>query len=431
MSLKELLVCSYDHCNSIYEDARILPCGNRTCAKHIDDMLLKTLDGNEAVVHLKCYFCNEIHSLPNAQQFPRDKYVEQLLSIDHGHEHKLAKRQLNDLKAYMASFAKIETEDLVVDYFRHVEEDIETERASKTKRLNDYFDSLVDEVDERKKQCVAKLKDKKSRDEAGAIAERLELCKRKLDESNFEFDLTTLNGDDAKWKRIQSECKSLGDDIKPLVMQLQDRQIADEMIIFEPSKRSASGKDIYGRLVQFKQHNVDSVILNTVDLRFNLRKLCKLTDEQSLHLLYRASRDGFEAKAFHDKCDNQPRTLTIIKTTFGYIFGGYVEIACANENFYAKDNNAFIFSLVNPVDKPLWIPIKRDEEAVYTDALFGPTFGEDITILDESNKHNDNYSFLGHSYDFQLYSSYSYEGNMFLAGSVNFQTSDIEVFQIN
>jgi hypothetical protein len=36
---------------------------------------------------------------------------------------------------------------------------------------------------------------------------------------------------------------------------------------------------------------------------------------QKLNLIYRASRDGFEASQFHAKCDNKPNTLIIIKST--------------------------------------------------------------------------------------------------------------------
>eukprot|EP00957_Ditylum_brightwellii_P057528 4362204-Ditylum_brightwellii.AAC.1 len=52
------------------------------------------------------------------------------------------------------------------------------------------------------------------------------------------------------------------------------------------------------------------------------------TDKQILHkwltddgfggqpqLLYRASRDGWQALQFHSKCDNQGPTVTIVRTT--------------------------------------------------------------------------------------------------------------------
>ena len=39
--------------------------------------------------------------------------------------------------------------------------------------------------------------------------------------------------------------------------------------------------------------------------------------------MYRGSRDGFTAATFHAQCDNKGATVTIIKATTNYIFGGY------------------------------------------------------------------------------------------------------------
>ena len=43
-------------------------------------------------------------------------------------------------------------------------------------------------------------------------------------------------------------------------------------------------------------------------------------------LLFLASRDGFEAEAFHSKCDNKGPTVTIVKSG-EYIFGGFTEVS--------------------------------------------------------------------------------------------------------
>jgi len=51
-----------------------------------------------------------------------------------------------------------------------------------------------------------------------------------------------------------------------------------------------------------------------------------------LKLLYRGSKDGFDAKQFHSKCDDQGCTLTIIKTTSGHIIGGYTNTPRAMGN---------------------------------------------------------------------------------------------------
>ena len=78
----------------------------------------------------------------------------------------------------------------------------------------------------------------------------------------------------------------------------------------------------------------------------NPLELCKLKGKQ-FKLLYRATRDGFAASSFHAKCDQQPNTLTVIKTTNGFIFGGYTAVAWDSTSRHKIDPNAFIFSLVN------------------------------------------------------------------------------------
>ena len=45
-----------------------------------------------------------------------------------------------------------------------------------------------------------------------------------------------------------------------------------------------------------------------------------------LELLFRGSRDGFKAVAFHERCDNQGATLSVIQSAHGHIFGGYTQL---------------------------------------------------------------------------------------------------------
>ena len=116
-----------------------------------------------------------------------------------------------------------------------------------------------------------------------------------------------------------------------------------------------------------------------------LVKLCKL-DGKQFKLIYRASRDGYEASRFHAKCDNQPSTLTIIKTLFGYIFGGYTSVAWESSFSYKADPNAFIFSLINPSRQPLLIPIKMTNihEAIFCRSDNGPILGNNEATISSS-----------------------------------------------
>ena len=43
--------------------------------------------------------------------------------------------------------------------------------------------------------------------------------------------------------------------------------------------------------------------------------------------LWRGSRDGFGADQFHERCDEMGKTLTVVKTERGSVFGGYTDIS--------------------------------------------------------------------------------------------------------
>ena len=52
-------------------------------------------------------------------------------------------------------------------------------------------------------------------------------------------------------------------------------------------------------------------------------KLKEWTGDYKWRLLYRASEHGYTAESFHGYCDDQGPTLVIIKSSGGWIFGGY------------------------------------------------------------------------------------------------------------
>ena len=68
--------------------------------------------------------------------------------------------------------------------------------------------------------------------------------------------------------------------------------------------------------------NPSSEILSFDDFEY-IRSL--LTNpEDSLKLLYRASRDGYSSYEFHNRCDNEGPTITVIKSDHGKVFGGFI-----------------------------------------------------------------------------------------------------------
>ena len=52
----------------------------------------------------------------------------------------------------------------------------------------------------------------------------------------------------------------------------------------------------------------------------------KLTSASCTYtLIYRGSRDGWGASNFHSRCDRKGPTVTVVRSSNGYIFGGYTE----------------------------------------------------------------------------------------------------------
>ena len=426
---KEIVVCKFAGCNQIYNDARILPCGKRTCGAHIESMMVKSDDNRKMI---RCHFCQKIHTFQDdEEEFPVDENISMLLTMKHCNEHEAAKKSFKELTQLLENLIKLDKEDYVIYFFERVEADILLEKEANVQKLDTYYEKLVDEVHERKIKCLQEIKTRNiSEKELDAIKQTLVEHESALKKKNLDFILRTLDGDEAKWKVIQLECDTLLERIKSLGEELNERIVADHMIQFKPITNSTRIEMTCGVLSVQK---FDSKIISNFKKENDLVKLCKLSAKQ-FKLLYRASRDGFETYIFHARCDNQPRTLTIIKTTEGYIFGGYTAVAWDCSSSYKTDPNAFIFSLVNGHSTPLLIPVKvGNNNSIRCLASYGPTFGggHDIFIDNISNTTTTSYSRLGYSYDLKLFSYGSTEANSFLAGSYHFQTFEIEVFQLN
>jgi hypothetical protein len=153
-----------------------------------------------------------------------------------------------------------------------------------------------------------------------------------------------------------------------------------------------------------------------------------LDTEVALSLLYRGSRDGFGAADFHAKCDDNDATVTIVKSTEGYVFGGYSDQSWESGYCYKSSSRAFLFSIVNPAGlAPMKLPLtgKRNNAAVYCYPTCGPAFGG-ISISDNCNTVKKSTSYLGLTYTLPP----GQDGDTFLAGSEYFLVAEIEVFAV-
>lgn len=151
-----------------------------------------------------------------------------------------------------------------------------------------------------------------------------------------------------------------------------------------------------------------------------------------LSLCYRLSRDGDTSKNFHSKCDSIGPNLTIIKTTKGFIFGGFTnkgwkhlfkDIRKNDPEFGTdyKDEKAFCFSFNL---KKIYKNGKR-ENVIFCNNKYGAVFNEFFKIYDECSKNGGicgkmrDCSFLGQENDYEIN-----------GGEEKFDVEEIEVFQI-
>jgi len=114
--------------------------------------------------------------------------------------------------------------------------------------------------------------------------------------------------------------------------------------------------------------------------------------DQKWNLIYKGSKDGFKSRDFHSKCNNKPNTLVIIKSSNGNVFGGYTEKSWSNIDSISIGANS------------------------------------DLGIADKPNLKPVSWSNLGHFYVHPEYEYESDRAESFLAGSFEFQVSEIEVY---
>ena len=160
MSLKELVVCKFVGCNQVYNDPRMLPCGKRTCAAHIDAMVVDSEDMSNGHWEMtKCHFCQEIHSFPeDGKGFPVDDLILQLLNMSYSFEHDAAKKSFNEVTRLLEKLNNQDSEYYVIDYFQQVEADILLDKEINMRKLVTFYEELVDKAHARKIECLNNLR---------------------------------------------------------------------------------------------------------------------------------------------------------------------------------------------------------------------------------------------------------------------------------
>ncbi len=104
-------------------------------------------------------------------------------------------------------------------------------------------------------------------------------------------------------------------------------------------------------------------------------QLCDLLGNVELTLLYKASVHGYNASAFHQRCDRQGPTLLVAYNSSGYIFGGYTSVDYSQSGREITDEEALLFSFTSGTSS--YIKVNSGYNARYDDAKW-PNFGQQL-----------------------------------------------------
>ncbi|KAK3232955.1 hypothetical protein CYMTET_56724 [Cymbomonas tetramitiformis] len=97
---------------------------------------------------------------------------------------------------------------------------------------------------------------------------------------------------------------------------------------------------------------------------------------------YRATRDGFSALTFHERCDFKGPSLVIARTDKGLRFGGFNPSGWASTDDYCDNANAFLFHWPAKAAEATILPkVGGPGAAIFDYARGGPQFGADGLII--------------------------------------------------
>ena len=144
---------------------------------------------------------------------------------------------------------------------------------------------------------------------------------------------------------------------------------ASALSFMAPSKNAA------GETVPASYVNLGGYDTRSAESSYSLKEITPGSFSEASNLLYKASRDGWSAAAFHQRCDNKGATYTRAIINDGRVLGAYTPLSWSSTvQNYQNDANAFLYDGTTkfPAANGAWGP---GQYATYTNATYYPTFG--------------------------------------------------------
>uniref|UniRef100_A0A671SJ88 Interferon-induced protein 44-like n=1 Tax=Sinocyclocheilus anshuiensis TaxID=1608454 RepID=A0A671SJ88_9TELE len=117
--------------------------------------------------------------------------------------------------------------------------------------------------------------------------------------------------------------------------------------------------------------------------KWQKKKLCSLFNHANLSLLFKASVHGYNANAFHQKCNMQRPTVIVACNESGYVFGAFTCKDFLQTNQNVVDDKAFLFSFNDKeIKEDLLRVLSGNPQYAFTDT--GPDFGSLVFLYNNS-----------------------------------------------
>ncbi len=148
-------------------------------------------------------------------------------------------------------------------------------------------------------------------------------------------------------------------------------------------------------------------------------------EKVSFQLLFSAKDNDYKSSRFHELCDDQGPTLTIVQVNDN-VFGGFTDVPWQSEGGFKKSSSSFLFS----VDKKMKFGLRDSNKAVYHGKDYGPTFGggHDLALYDKCGQNLASWSSLNFSY--VVPEEHQGKAPKLLAGSTDFYVNEYEVYRV-
>nr|XP_022300549.1 interferon-induced protein 44-like isoform X2 [Crassostrea virginica] len=150
-------------------------------------------------------------------------------------------------------------------------------------------------------------------------------------------------------------------------------------------------------------------------------------------LLYKISTDGCSAPVFHQRCDGQGPTVTVLYNTNNTMYGGYLSQNWNSNGGWINDPSAFLFRLqYNGSSNPLKFAVSQAVHAGYGHSNYGPTFGAGHSLHTFSGTINKSGNYFPlNGYVHSIGNSYNLNGqNSSTITNDSLQVTDLEVYSV-